>query len=34
MQASPQAVKLIDLAGLQTLFDVLRRRGYEIVGPV
>ncbi|WP_448509485.1 4Fe-4S dicluster domain-containing protein [Immundisolibacter sp.] len=34
MQASPQAVKLIDLAGLQALFDALWRRGYEIVGPV
>lgn len=34
MQASPQAVKLIDLAGLQALFDALRRHGYEIVAPV
>lgn len=34
MQEPPHTVKLIDLAGLQALFDALTRRGYEIVGPV
>ncbi len=34
MQEAPHTVKLIDLTGLQALFDALTRRGYEIVGPV
>lgn len=33
MHETPQSVKLIDLTGLQALFDALRQRGYEIVGP-
>lgn len=34
MHETLRSVKLIDLTGLQALFDALRQRGYEIVGPV